>query len=380
MGREGLECRPGDRVAIIAANSTEVVEWFFGCAAGGFIGLAANTRLGVDAVKEMLEAASPRAVIVDEREADLADELRDIGCLPLVEVGYGAGLHCDHDYETVLAAAVNRIHLPAQAPATPFLLTATSGTTGKVKMTIHSHLGDYTALQCTQASARLMPSSRLLTALPMFRATATGRYWVSLFTGVGLHLLSAFDPVRLVGEVERSGITHSIVGPSPLYQVMDAQIDLAPLRRMEFLGAGGAPFDTERFYELCEETNGTLATMYSMSERTFSCVLRPEDVWSGSEFNHRIDSVGRPQTGADIRLVGDDGIDVPPDRSTPGEVLFSAPGIATSYWSSPEEQGDLRGWLGSLWRLRHYLRGGVSSNRRSQEGTHCERRYEYCSS
>jgi acetyl-CoA acetyltransferase len=52
-------------------------------------------------------------------------------------------------------------------------------------MTVHSHLGVYAGLQCTQASARLTPASRALTALPLFFATATGGYWVSLFTDGG---------------------------------------------------------------------------------------------------------------------------------------------------------------------------------------------------
>jgi fatty-acyl-CoA synthase len=116
IGLEGLGCRPGDRVAIIASNALEVVEWFFACAAGGFLGLAVNTRLGVTAVKEMLEDVSPRAVIVDAREA---------ASLPAIEVRFGNGRR-GLDYEDVLAASSDRVYLPDRAPGTPFLLTATS--------------------------------------------------------------------------------------------------------------------------------------------------------------------------------------------------------------------------------------------------------------
>jgi acyl-coenzyme A synthetase/AMP-(fatty) acid ligase len=131
FGLDGLGCRPGDRVAIIPPTRWRS-EWFFACAAGGFLGLAVNTRLGVAAVKEMLEDASPRAVIVNAREAALAlaDELREAGSLPAIEVGFGNGRR-GLDYKDVLAASSDRVYLPDRAPRTPFLLTATSGTTGR---------------------------------------------------------------------------------------------------------------------------------------------------------------------------------------------------------------------------------------------------------
>jgi acyl-CoA synthetase (AMP-forming)/AMP-acid ligase II len=335
-----LGCRRGDRVAILARNSLELVEWFFACAAGGYIGLALNTRLGTQALQEMLADADPSVVLVDGRERELADELRSIGALSAPEVGFGEGHGCGRDYETLLTDARGDLDLPFHDGETPLLLTATSGTTGKVKMTLHSHLGVFTGLQCTQASLRTTPQSRVLTALPMFFATATGGYWVGVFTGAETHLLPAFDAESFVHEVDRSGITHAIVGPSPLYQVMDAGINIDPLRRLDFLGAGGAPFDSARFGELHERLGGNVAPMYSMSELSFSCVLRPEDVVTNGRLNDKVGSAGRPQPGSHVWVLDDDGEAVDADGSTMGEVVFFAPGIATRYWSGDEESSS----------------------------------------
>jgi acyl-CoA synthetase (AMP-forming)/AMP-acid ligase II len=78
--------------------------------------------------------------------------------------------------------------------------------------------------------------------------------------------------------------------------------------------------------------------MYSMCELGFRCVLRPEDAWSSGRFSDKVDSVGRPQPGSDMRVVDGNGSEVAPDGSTPGEILVAAPGIATSYWSNPQER------------------------------------------
>jgi acyl-CoA synthetase (AMP-forming)/AMP-acid ligase II len=336
-GLAGLGCRPGERVAIIGPNSIETIEWFLACAAGGFVGVAVNSRLGTPALRDMFATIDARAVIVDGRNRELAEELRDGDALPRTAVGLGQDHGCRLDYEAVIGAARDRIDLPAQLLDAPLLLTATSGTTGRVKLTVHSHLGIYTGIQCTQASLRMTPESRTLTALPMFFATATGGYWVGLVTGGEVHLLPAFDPERFVEEIGRSAITHSVVGPSPLYQVMDADLDLSPLRSMDFLGAGGAPFDPARFRELRDALGGVVGKLYSMSEITFSTVLRPEDVTPGGGCDDRVLSVGRPQPGADVRVLDDDGDDVDADGATVGEVVFSAPGIATQYWGDPDE-------------------------------------------
>jgi long-chain acyl-CoA synthetase len=331
-------CAPGDRIALIAQNSLEFFEWFFACAAGGFIGLALNTRLGELALEEMLVDADPRAVIIDGRCAENVQPLRASGALPDVEIGFGSEHGCGLDYESILAQASSSIHLPDRPGDTPFLLTATSGTTGRVKMTLHSHLGVYTGLHCTNSALRLRSTSRMLTALPMCFATATGGYWVPLFAGASLHLLPAFDPERFLDEIDRSGITHTIVGPSPLYQVMDADLDLAPLRNLEVLGAGGAPFDPTRYCALHAAIGGRVQKWYSMSEVTFSSVLEPGEVIDlDGSYNDRVTSVGRPQPGGEIWVVDDSGAQVPFDGETVGEIVFRAPGISSSYWASAEE-------------------------------------------
>jgi long-chain acyl-CoA synthetase len=334
-------CRRGDRVALLAQNSLEFVDWFFACAAGGFIGLALNTRLGTDALEQMLADADPRAMVIDGRSGQLADELRSLSALPQVQIGFGVDHGCAFEYDDLLAAARAVTDLPDQPGDTPFLLTATSGTTGKVKMTLHSHLGVHAGLYCTNGALRLRSSSRMLTALPMFFGTATGGYWAPLFVGAQLHLLPAFDPERFLDEIARSDVTHTVVGPSPLYQVMDSGRDLAPLRNLDVLGAGGAPFDIGRYRELHTALDGRVAKWYSMSEVSFSSVLEPSDVVDADgSFNDKVTSVGRPQPGGEIWVLGEDGEQVPADGETVGEIVFRAPGIATSYWANPEESRE----------------------------------------
>jgi acyl-CoA synthetase (AMP-forming)/AMP-acid ligase II len=313
------------------------VEWFFACAAGGYIGLALNARLGTKALGEMLADSAPKAILIDAEFKELADELRSSGLLPSTVIGFGSEHGFGIDYEKALERASGRAELPVWPGDTPFLLTATSGTTGNVKMTVHSHLGVYTGLHCLQSALRLTTDSRVLTALPMFFATATGGYWISFFVGAEVHLLPAFDAHHFVDEVARSAITHSIVGPSPLYQVMDSGVDLAPLRQMTYLGAGGSAFDTARYMALHDELGGVVGKMYSLSEVTFSSLLQPSDVKTNGEFNDKVDTVGRPQPGSDIRVVDDSGDDVPGDGASRGEVVFAGPGVSRGYWSSPEE-------------------------------------------
>lgn len=336
----GSGAQPGDRILLLSINSIEFIETVGACAIGGFVSLALNTRLGLDALVEMVTDADARIAIVDARLLDTAEALADRGALPPTVIVFGESSATSRSwlrYDDLLtrAAPASIVSHPGH---TPLMLTATSGTTGRVKMTVHSHQAVFTGMNTMQAGLAMTPADRLLTSLPMFFATATGGYWLGLFVGAETHLQSAFQPAEFVNTIGRSAITHSIVGPSPIYLAVDSGADLAPLRQMKYLGAGGAAFNNERFREIHDLLGGVIGTMYSMSEVTVSTMLMPADVVDADgAFNDKVGSVGRPQPGTDVIIVDDDGNEVPGDGRTPGELIFRAPGLATRYWSSPDE-------------------------------------------
>ncbi|NNG05611.1 MAG: AMP-binding protein [Inquilinus sp.] len=141
---------PGDTVAVLAANTPELLEAHFGVPMAGAVLNALNTRLDAATVAFILEHGEAKALITDrEFSATVAAALAQLERKPLVididdPQGSGGDLLGEADYEAFLETGEpdHDWSLPAdewQAIA----LNYTSGTTGNPKGVVYHHRGAY---------------------------------------------------------------------------------------------------------------------------------------------------------------------------------------------------------------------------------------------
>ena len=161
----------------------------------------------------------------------------------------------------------------------------------------------------------------------------------SLTVGAGVLLVQRFDPVAAAETIARRQVT-VVPGAPPMWVAFaesDAIADDAFASvRLALSGAAKLPpAIAERF----EQRFGvTIREGYGLTEAS-------PVVTSSAGMPVRVGSVGRVLVGQEVRLVGDDGDDVPAGDS--GEIWVRGPNVFQGYWHDPEATARVLhdGWL-----------------------------------
>ncbi|NBE53629.1 long-chain-fatty-acid--CoA ligase [Streptomyces sp. YC537] len=352
----------GDRVAIVMHNRIEVAEAFLATARLGAISVPVNFRLVPDEIAYILADSGATALLVDTPlAATCAEAVRALDDPPRTVLVAGeddgsgvvrAGPRAE-PYEAALAAATAEdpgIDVPENAPA---FLMYTSGTTGRPKGAVLTHLNlvmaTYAVLAAT-GGVRQEPAA-VLVGVPMFHISGLNNTLRGLIDGgrVVIDASTRFDPAALVELLEREQITSCFLVPSQ-WQAVCAVPGIEDRRlalRTLVWGASVAPPSVlqalrDRFPE---------APAYSAFGQTemspTTTMLRAEDAV------RKMGSVGTPLPGIEVRVVDEDMNDVP--VGAVGEVVYRGPTTMLGYWNKPEETEEAfaGGWFhsGDLCRM-----------------------------
>lgn len=205
----------GDRVAILAPNSTDTFDVQFACGRLGAIFVPLNWRLANPELLAILADCTPAMLIYDPEFAERAGHLaqaRGIG--HLVSLGL--------TFERI-ALDGPRLDQPAEVTLDDTsTILYTSGTTGLPKGAIISHgMNFWNTVHC-MASIGIQRSTVFLGMLPLFHSGGLNVFSYPMFQAGGTVMITrAFDPgeaLRLIGD-PAIGITH-IFGVPANYQFM----------------------------------------------------------------------------------------------------------------------------------------------------------------
>ena len=148
-----------------------------------------------------------------------------------------------------------------------------------------------------------------------------------LANGFPTILLEAFAPALAVEVFSRHGATMA-GGSTAFYQAYLNEQRKQPgtplIPSLRLLSGGGAPMPPEVFHEVRREMGITVAHGYGMTEIPMICMGSPTD--SDDQLAH---TVGKPVSGAEIRIVTLDDSDAP--AGTDGEVRVRGPMVCTGY-------------------------------------------------
>jgi len=329
----------GDRVAVLAANSTDVFEIQFACARLGAVFVPLNWRLTVAELRFIIGDASPVVLIHGDDFADAAAELERLcGLRHLIALGSSAS-----DYERAIAAS------PPLTIAEPVshddlsTIMYTSGTTGLPKGAMITHGMTFWNAVNLGGPAYVTPSTVLLTVLPLFHTGGLNCYANPVFHAGGTVLvMRSFEPaaaLRLIDD-PAVGITHFFGVPAN-YQFMAqhpayAETDFS---RLVVAGVGGAPMPVP-LLEIWQKRGVALQQGYGMTETSPAVlVLDVEDA------ARKAGSAGKPVLHTEVRIMREDGKDAAPGDI--GELLVKGPNITPGYWNRPEANRTsfTDGWL-----------------------------------
>jgi len=326
----------GDRVAVLAANTTETLEVQFACFRLGAIFVPLNIRLTVHELAFILGDATPRVLTHDQDSAVMAHELQT-KCTIAHLLAFGA------PYEAALANSPRLGAAEAVTLDDVSTIMYTSGTTGKPKGAMITH--GMTFINAVNLGIPAFVSQRtvFLCVLPLFHTGGLNCYTNPvLHAGGTVILMRAFDPgaaLKIIGD-PAIGLTHFFGVPS-IYQFMCQHPAFAEtdLSRLQLAGVGGAPMPVP-LLRIWQDRGCALVQGYGMTETSPAVLMLDSD-----DAARKAGSAGKPVLHADLKIVGVDGEPVNPGDM--GELWVKGPNITPGYWNRPDANRTsfTDGWL-----------------------------------
>jgi acyl-CoA synthetase (AMP-forming)/AMP-acid ligase II len=322
-----LGVQPGDRVATLSDNCLELVEQMAGIALGGYVRAALYTHVSAESNGYLLDLVGACVLIVEARQyeaiASLLPQVRD---LHHVLVFGGPAPDGTTSYEQALAAA------SAEDPATvlydddPHVIRFSSGTTGKPKGILHTVAG-FRAVAAEMAL--LMPpldgNDRYLAAGPLAHAAVLPLFG-TLAAGGTVVTLRAFDPHRFVQTVERERCTTTLLVPTMIQMIAAlAESRTADLSSLRAVFYGAAPISERTLADARAIWGDIMHQVYGQSEAVPLTSLAPQD-----HVGDRLRSAGRPTPNTVLRIVDEQGLDLP--QGEVGEVAARTPAAMAGIW------------------------------------------------
>jgi fatty-acyl-CoA synthase len=336
--RDRLTIARGDRVAVLALNTTDTLEVQFACGRLGAVFLPLNTRLTVPELQFIVGDAAPKVMVHD---TDLAEIARTVAKLCNVESALALGP--GGSYESAIVAAKPLASCEDLTLNDISTIMYTSGTTGQPKGAIITH--GMTFWNCVNLGgpAYISPSSVLLTVLPLFHTGGLNCYTNPvLHAGGTVLIMRAFDPgltLKLISDPVQ-GINVFFGVPS-IYQFMaqHPSFETADFSRLIIGGVGGAPMPVP-LLNVFEAHGVALQQGYGMTETSPAVLaLDREDAV------RKAGSSGKPVLHTEVRIVRPDGTDAAVGEL--GELWVKGPNVTPGYWNRPEANRTsfTDGWL-----------------------------------
>jgi fatty-acyl-CoA synthase len=335
----GLGLLKGDRIAVLAYNCVEWVEFYAGAAKAGLVVVPINFRLVGPEIRYIVENCGAAAFIVQDELLGAIETIRD--SLSIRDANYivfGPG-KCPagyRPYEDLLAAARDREPEVRVEPGETWALMYTSGTTGRPKGAIRSHRASAHLSLITDVEMGFGRGDTAYLVMPMCHANSLFFFGAFLFCGATCAIYSrkSFDPEHFLRSISEAGATFSSLVPTHYLMMLGLPAAVrarCKVDQITKLLVSSAPARRDTKVAIMEYfRNSALFELYGSTEAGWVTMLHPEEQFS------KLGSVGRECAGsAPIKILDPDGSEVP--HGEPGELFSSNPYTFDGYWRLPEK-------------------------------------------
>lgn len=325
-----LKVSHGDRVVYLGLNSPEIIILLFACARAGAVLVPLNWRLAAPEHIYMIGQSEPCALFVMPEFVEHVEDMRpQIGAVSFV--AYGEAGDGWLPYDALISQGASSFKPDQDTfPEDPVLLCYTSGTTGKPKGALLSNNAlAWNAVNSTHMHD-LTSEDIILTVLPMFHVGGLDIQTLpALHAGATVVIHSRFEANTFFDSLQQDDITLTLIVPTIMHTLLkDPRWKSADLSRLRMISVGST-IVPEQMVRAVGERGVPLVQVYGSTETAPIAAYMPV-----RETAKRPASTGKPAIHCDIRLVDENGCDVPPGEK--GEILVRGPNVMTEYWRDPE--------------------------------------------
>ncbi|WP_340537840.1 ATP-dependent acyl-CoA ligase [Nocardioides sp. GXZ039] len=313
--------QPGDRVAMMAGNRTELLDLILGCGWLGAVAVPMNVAARGTQLHHVLGNCGARLLIIEEEYVEHVDALPP---LPHEVRRWVLGEEPADMGEPVKAAEVR--------PGDPAAILYTSGTTGVSKGVVCPHAQFYWWGRNVSEQLGLTPDDVLHTCLPLFHTNALNAFSQAVVSGAEYSLGGRFSASRFWSEAiaVEATVTYLL---GAMVSILDSRPPGA-LDRAHRVRIALSPATPARLVEAFGERFGVaLLDGYGSTETNAVLATRPGEQRPGF--------VGRLQPGFSMRVVDEIGAEVP--RGVAGELLVRSDqpfAFALGYHEMPDATAE----------------------------------------
>lgn len=331
----------GDRIAWLGKNADIYFILFYGAARMGAVMAPIGWRLASPEIGYILGDTGAKILFVGEGFDEAAAKA-------VAAADVSPEIVTEAEARTALADTQRAEFTPA-GPGDAVLQLYTSGTTGHPKGAVLSNQNLF-SLRQPGAEAGVpwgtwQEGEAILVCMPCAHIGGTGLGIMAVGGGVRAVIQPEFTPEGTLAAFEQ-GITRLFIVPAALQMVVQhpraKETDFSAVRYVLY---GAAPIPLELLREAVSTIpNAGFVQCYGMTETTGTiAALWPED--HDLAGNKRMRSAGRAVPGAEIRIVGEDGTELPFGEI--GELIVKSPSNMLEYLNKPDATTEslVDGWM-----------------------------------
>ncbi len=344
----------GDRIGIVQVNTDALVETYFAAAKLDAVFVPLNFRARAEELSFMVSDSSPKLLLAGTRYIDMIEEF--IGDMECVE--HLIALDGERDgwisYSNLIDDADDEERWPVADDDDLAVLLFTSGTTSLPKgvMLSHNSFSSYVLNHVMPADPEI--SERNILTVPLYHIAGMQAMVSAIFGGRSLVIQRQFDAKQWMKLVEDEHVDRAMMVPTMLKMIMDDdkfnEYDLSSLQVITY---GAAPMPVEVIRRaIAEFPDVQFINAFGQTETAATITMLPPDdhVLTGTEDEverklKRLASIGKPLEDVEVRIVDEDGVDVP--LGDVGEIVARGERLMKGYWGQESATTETirGGWL-----------------------------------
>ena len=323
--------KAGDRVALLLGNRNEFVVTLYAAAWLGAISVPISIREQTPGLAYMLQHCGASVLL---HEADLTERLPAAAEVPALLHRVSVGGTEASWTSWLLDGPAPPVAAVAEEDTACILYT--SGTTGRPKGAMLTHLGLIHSSMHYSIAMGLGPDDSTVAAVPLSHVTGLVALITTFAYCAGkLVIMPAFKAAECLRLAVAERITHTMMVPA-MYNLclQDPDFGALDLRAWRVGAYGGAPMPVASIKALAEKVPSlVLMNCYGSTETTSPSTLMPQ----GQTAAHN-DTVGKPLRCVEMRVMDANGQECAPGEQ--GEIWIKGPMVVSSYWDNPQATAD----------------------------------------
>jgi acyl-CoA synthetase (AMP-forming)/AMP-acid ligase II len=354
--------KPGDRIGSIAWNDYRHLELYYAVSCMGAIMHTINPRLFPEQLEYIINHAEDKLLFVDPTLLPVLAPLQ--GKTPSVEKVILLGSDATipdavkgklESYDSFIAGHSDEYDWPVLDERQASSLCYTSGTTGHPKGVLYSHRSNvlHAYAGCLPDAIGVSGRDTILAVVPMFHANAWGLPYNAAMVGskVVLPGPKMGDPETIVSLMNDEQVTLAAGVPTVWTLLLNYLAQTGKkLETLKSTLVGGSAVPLSMIQTFAEKHGVQVLQGWGMTEMSplgTVCSLRPEMESLPTEERYRIHTKqGHGVFGVEMKIVDDDGKELPWDGKASGELKVRGNWVCSGYYGLKESSAhDADGWF-----------------------------------